>query len=140
MIPELIEQWNAHKEKLRERIKNTENSTIDYDYLVKCIVEVIMSEMEYDFDEIAVLHSGDYSGTAVYFIKPINDCLHFIDKIIYMNVEYGTCSLCDTLEYIQNLDFNSEYPNDQQLDDYMTLCLHLIQSAKYLGGNNETDI
>ena len=46
------------------------------------------------------------------------------------NNYYGSCSGCDTLLGIN--EYEDGLPNEEQVKDYMTLCLHLIQKLKPL--------
>lgn len=44
---------------------------------------------------------------------------------------YGSCSGCDTLLSISQYDWG--LPTDEKVEEYMTLCLHLVQRMKSLG-------
>jgi hypothetical protein len=47
-------------------------------------------------------------------------------------VGYGSCSGCDTLQGIS--DYSHAAPNEKQIDDYMTLALHIVQGFKAVHG------
>jgi hypothetical protein len=74
------------------------------------------------------IDDGDYQGTLLFLIP---EDTYQPDNYYYVKVEYGSCSGCDTLESIR--DYDSDTPNDEQVKDYMTLCLHIIQKFKKLG-------
>lgn len=42
---------------------------------------------------------------------------------------YGSCTACDTLLSIN--EYEEDIPSEQQVEDYMILCLHLLQSFHY---------
>ena len=48
-----------------------------------------------------------------------------------MKVGYGSCSGCDTLEGIRH--YNDDKPTEEQVRDYMTLALHIVQGMKRMG-------
>lgn len=46
----------------------------------------------------------------------------------FVKVGYGSCSGCDTLEGIRNYEDGN--PTEEQVKDYMTLALHVVQGLK----------
>ena len=47
------------------------------------------------------------------------------DNYWYVKVNYGSCSGCDTFQSIRM--YSDEPLTKQEVDDYMTLCLHIVQ-------------
>jgi hypothetical protein len=102
--------------------------------LVSLIVEKVLNESDdtynkYDIENMAVLDHGEYQGTQVFIIPKYKYQPNAYDYIITY-AYYGSCSGCDTLQGIN--DYSNGIPNEEQIDDYMTLCLHLIQRMKPL--------
>jgi len=50
-------------------------------------------------------------------------------------VSYGSCSGCDTLEAIR--DYSGDTPTEKQLDEYMTLALHVVQGLRQISGYDQ---
>ena len=49
----------------------------------------------------------------------------------YVKISYGSCSGCDTLEAIRA--YSDDPPTPEQIDDYLTLALHIVQGLKKMG-------
>ena len=47
------------------------------------------------------------------------------ESFIITTNDYGSCSGCDTLLSISGYD--TEFPSEEQVNEYMTLSLHLVQ-------------
>ena len=125
----LIERFFESKELIEHNIRN--NRPGDYKSLVVTLFESMKSSegfypRPYDFETKDVIENlfGSYQGSLVYVIPVGYDP----SKFWVTTVDYGSCSVCDTLERI--FDGYNEDVTDSQLKDYMTLCLHLVQRAK----------
>lgn len=104
--------------------KHTEN----YKDIVKAVVTILQGDEEYDSPDPERIHEiddGDYQGTLLYVIG--NSGYHPY-KYWAVKVFYGSCPGCDTLQAIHN--DSSNLPNDEQIKDYMTLALHIVQGIK----------
>ena len=138
MIKSFIKSWEKNKDKLEEYIKTHKQQEYDsYKFLVKLIFEIVINpdinvcgDGIFDTDEIDVLDHGDYQGTLI-FILHRNTYQPCVDEYVYTYVEYGSCSGCDTLQSIHRYD--EDEPDENQVEDYMTLCLHLVQHCKPMG-------
>lgn len=86
----------------------------------------------FDLNSMTVIDDGDYQGTQI-FIMPLDTYQPSVEKYVYTNTYYGSCSGCDTLQAIQSWD-ESEKPNEEQIKDYMELALHLLQKCKWFEG------
>ena len=78
---------------------------------------------------MTVLDHGSYQGTQV-FILPRDTYQPNVAEYVYTYVEYGSCSVCDTLQGISG--YEDELPCEEQIVDYMILALHLLQRANFL--------
>lgn len=94
-------------------------------------VMVILGEEDYssfykpDPTRIRVADDGDYQGTLLFIIGADG---YQPDHYWAVKVSYGSCSGCDTLQSIQ--DYSSDTPSESQVNDYMTLSLHIVQGLK----------
>lgn len=141
MIKEFVEAWDKNKWKLEEYFKTTpEREYTSYKDLVKLLFDFVINpcmddnyygcKAKYNTKEIVVLDDGDYQGTQI-FILHRDTYQPSVEEYVYTHTYYGSCSGCDTLQGIQGWDWN-KIPNEEQVKDYMELCLHLLQKCKYL--------
>lgn len=138
MIEEFIKAWNYNKATLEEYLKITEMGKYDnYTTLVKLLFEkVINPYMEiskhksYNLTRLHVIDDGDYQGTIIYLI-PEDYYQPNSFNYVWTCVEYGSCSACDTIQGIIKYDYD-QLPAEQQLKDFMTLCLHILLHCKKL--------
>lgn len=145
MIKSFINSWEKNKNILEAYIKTHKQEEYDsYVKLVKLIFDLVINPdiNEYSFNQfntecIDILNHGDYCGTLI-FILHMDDYEPDLDGYVYTYVEYGSCSGCDTLLRINRYD-TDELPDENQVQDYMTLCLHLIQHCKCMGDFREED-
>jgi hypothetical protein len=126
MIKEFVERFEKNKEKLRELF--SQKHPDQYSDIVKAVVEVLSDEDEYwsiDPKRIHEINDGDYQGTLLFVIA---DTSYQPNNYWYVKVIYGSCSGCDTLESIKK--YSDEKPTQDQVNDYMTLALHIVQGLK----------
>lgn len=151
MINNFIEAWDKNKNKLREYLRtHSQTEYSNYFDLVKILFDIIInpyleeyeSKFDTDKEKIQVIDDGDYQGTLI-FILHRNTYQPDISEYIYTYVNYGSCSGCDTLLRIQSENFyrddSYEYSTDLQINDYMTLFLHLLQHCNYFIGGYKID-
>jgi hypothetical protein len=144
MIKSFIESWEKNKSNLEEYIRTHKQVEYDsYRILVKLIFDLVINpdvntynDNIFVTDEIDVLDHGDYQGTLI-FILHRDTYQPCVDEYIYTYVYYGSCSGCDTLQAMHNYD--EDEPDENQVEDYMTLCLHLLQHCKCMGEFMEED-
>ena len=107
----------------------------DYSELVETVIGAIHGGLELSnrgFDvrpdpkRIHKIDDGDYQGTLVYVIGSTG---YQPSTYWYVKVSYGSCSGCDTLKAV--LDDHAS-GSDQQLDELMTLALHVVQGLKQM--------
>ena len=123
MIQNFVDRFMSARENLRLRF--TANEPRSYEALVRTVVEVISDRVEYatpDPDRITVVDHGDYQGTLLFIIA---DKGYQPSRFWSVMCYYGSCSCCDTLQGIHDLDTAHE-----RIDQYMTLALHVVQRMK----------
>ena len=129
MRKELTTQWEERKELLRNYFATTNQSEYcnsNIDILTK-IFELVLTDEPVKLDNIETIDHGDYQGTLLYVI-PFDTYQPSEYDYYFTAVSYGSCSGCDTLQGIN--DYESGLPTDEQVEDYMTLALHLVQKMK----------
>lgn len=139
MIKDFAEAWTKYKGNLQERIAESETHTSwNYDDLLKMLFETVINPyldeqvretFSIDRENITVIDHGKYSGTLIFILH--RGYWPDIDDYIYTSVGYGSCSVCDTLQAIQADydEWEDKTPNERQVQDYMKLCLHLLQNC-----------
>lgn len=125
MIQEFVDAFMAKKPQLKAMFAKAHPG--EYMDIVKSVVEVI-SDDDYDVPDPGRIHQiddGEYQGTLVFVIGAKG---YQPSKYWYVYVDYGSCSGCDTLQAIH--EYSDEPPNEGQINDYMTLALHIVQGIK----------
>lgn len=126
MIQEFVKAWDARKCEVRAKIRAKHPES--YEELVRWVVEILGEDDSFDKPDpnrIYQIGGGDYHGTLLFAIAAED---YEPRNYWYVKVAYGSCSGCDTLLAIRNYD--GDIPNDSQVNDYMTLALHILQGLK----------
>lgn len=129
MIQEFVNRFMAGKAQLESLFKQSHPE--DYKQIVQRVVSVIADPTGYDQpsqERVHQIDDGDYQGTLVFVIGASG---YQPSDYWYVKVGYGSCSGCDTLEAIR--DYSDLPPSDSQVQDYMTLALHVVQGIKKMG-------
>lgn len=129
MIQKFVDDFMARRGEIEAAF--SEKHPEDYAEIVRRVVEVLGTEDEYDRPDPKRIHAiddGDYQGTLLFVIAASG-----YQPSTYWSVfvSYGSCSGCDTLERIRSYDNNP--PKPEQVADYMTLALHIVQGLKLMG-------
>lgn len=128
MIPEIINQWEENKYKLKEYFQTTEQPQYDsYRVIVEKLFELVIEG--FLPEKMIVIDNGDYQGTLIFLI-PKDTYQPNTDDYIVTDTYYGSCSGCDTLQGISSYD--DVLPTDEQVSEYMLLALHLVQKMRWL--------
>lgn len=134
MIKEFTTYWEKNKGDLEKFLKTTKQEKYtSYKSLVEALFEKVINpnvKNKFDTKNISIIDDGDYQGTQI-FLLHIATYQPSVSDYVYTNTYYGSCSGCDTLLAICDYDYG--YPNDNQVKDYMTLCLHLLQKCCFMG-------
>lgn len=128
MIDKFVKVWFEKSDELREKFSAKHPD--DYTDIVRGVVEIISKSGD-DWDSpdpkrIRMIDDGEYQGTLVYVIGAGG---YQPDKYWCVKISYGSCSGCDTLQRIRAMS-DLEYPTVEQVNDYMTLALHIVQRLK----------
>jgi PII-like signaling protein len=147
MRPEIVKQWDDRKHILEVFFKENKQSEYStYLQIVKKLMEFVIIdakgygdkwEQKWNLKDIRELDFGDYQGDLIFFI-PRETYQPSADEILVTTVSYGSCSGCDTLQGICGYR-ESDLPSDQQVQDYMSLALHLVQNMKLLYESDEVN-
>ena len=129
MIQEFVKRFEENKEALREIYR--ESHPKSYKEIVKNTISLISPEYDYgqpNHDDIRSLDFGDYQGTILFIIPAYG---YQPSDFWAVNVNYGSCSHCDTLESIRG--YTDDKPTEDQVSDYMNLSLHVVQGITKIG-------
>jgi len=144
MIQEFVKAWNENKNRLKEYFMTHQISQYnEYKDLVFLLFDLVINPYlsvfdRLDIDKMHIIDDGDYQGDYVFLIH--KDCPQPkpCDYIV-TTVDYGSCSGCDTLlGIISKFPDEDIYPKEEETNEYMTLCLHLLQKCKYLYTEDES--
>ena len=141
MVKRFVEAWDKNKDKLEEFIKTHKQEEYDsYEELTKLLFDVVINPALkntgyypwgaiFDTDNILEIDDGDYQGTLIYILH-LDTYQPDVSEYVYTSVSYGSCSGCDTLQAIEcRGNYWDELPDKRQVEDYMELCLHLLQNC-----------
>lgn len=129
MIQDFVDRFMA----ARDQIKNefTREHPGDYKDIVRVVIKAITVPDDYDYpdpERISVIDHGHYQGTLLFVIGAHG---YQPRDYWYAMVDYGSCSASDTFQSIRDdCEDWSNPPNHRQIDDYMTLALHIVQRLK----------
>ena len=132
MIKEFVQQWDERKHLLEDWLK--ENEPSEYEDIYKKLFELVVTKPngyadDWNWERFRVIDDGDYQGNLIFIL--CNDSYQpDLRDYIFTEVSYGSCSGCDTFEYIRNLFFDEGVNTDEQVNQYMTLALHMLQETK----------
>ena len=135
MIQSVVKQWEENKHKLEEYFKTTkqEEYSSSYKTILQKIIELVVTEKDkynkYDATKITVVDDGDYQGTQLFLI-PTDTYQPSVEDYLLTDTYYGSCSGCDTLQGI--CVYEDDLPTEEQVKEYMTLALHLVQKMRYI--------
>ena len=120
MIKEFVERFENGKSTLEASFAT--KAPEDYESIVRDLVKLFH---DMDPERIVKIDHGDYQGTLMFIIGEIG---YQPSRYWYVLIGYGTCTTCDTLEFIKGDDAGPTTP--EQVKDYMTLALHIVQGLK----------
>ena len=133
MIKEFCLAWEKNKDKLEEYFRKTRQEKYNvYRNLVELLFDIVINpevNNKFDTKNILTIDDGDYKGTEI-FILHKDVYQPDIEDYVYTNTYYGSCSGCDTLLSIN--EYEDGLPSESQVNDYMDLCLHLLQRCHYM--------
>jgi len=127
MIQEFVNRFMAKRDELKEILRK--NPNWEYRELVKLTISLISEEYrDPDPARIHVIDDGDYQGTLLFVIAAQG---YQPSTYWYIKIAYGSCSGCDTIAAIhEHGNWNDAEATNEQVKDYWTLCLHIVQQLK----------
>ncbi len=133
MIKEFVDAWEAKKHLVEEDLRKDHPSYLSIVESVVKIMTDIPNHGTLDPKRIHVIDDGDWQGTQIFIIatdtyQPSDYDYYFVSN------SYGSCSGCDTLEGIR--DYGEGPPTDNEVEQYMTLALHVVQRLQPLVGRD----
>jgi hypothetical protein len=135
MIDSFVRQYVSEKSKLEYLFRKKHPD--DYMEIVKGVVRLLGDEMEFDIpdpERIHLIDDGDYQGSLIFVIGAKG---YQPDTYWAVKIGYGSCSGCDTLEGIR--EYSDDVPTEEQVKDYMTLALHVVQGLKEIAANDSLE-
>lgn len=132
VITEFVDRFMSKKAELRESFIAAHPE--EYIDIVRSVISILVDENDYDCPDPSRIHQiddGDYQGTLVFVIAARG---YQPSDYWFVKVSYGSCSGCDTLESIRG--YSDDAPTESEVDDYMTLALHIVQGIKKMEGYN----
>lgn len=150
MIRTFAKAWEQNKDYLMEYLRdNKQTKYASYEELVRQLFNRVInpyiddngdglfnSRCTFVTDEILTIDDGSYEGTQIFILHKDTYNPSTCDYV-YTSVDYGSCSGCDTLLRICGDWCSEELPSEAQLNDYMYLCLHLLQRCKRMTDDDE---
>ena len=128
MITKFVTAFDDKREALRAEFAKKHPGS--YAEIVRLVISQISDGGEYDEpdpDRVHQIDDGDWQGTLVFVIAAGG---YQPTDYWSLKIHYGSCSVCDTLQSIQ--DPYGDEVSPEQVDDYMTLALHIVQGLKEL--------
>lgn len=136
MEAEIIKRWDENKHLLKKYFSETKQEEYSsYKDIVKALFKYVINDdnrLNFNIEEITEVDNGKCQGTLLFLIH-LDTYQPSSSDYLITNVYYGSCSGCDTLLGISGYD--EDIPTDEQVDEYMTLALHLVQKMKWIYRN-----
>ena len=135
MIKEIVNLWEENKHRLEDYFRSTlQNEYDQYEVIVKKIFELIVNSekstrYKFDVHKMTIINDGDYQGTLIFIVSK-STYQPDAEEYLVTDTYYGSCSGCDTLLTIS--EYSDRLPSDEQVREYMTLALHLVQKTRWL--------
>lgn len=128
MIQEFVDRFMEKKPELEATF--AEKHPDSYIDIVRSVLRAVRGGgyHEPDSENIHEIDDGDYQGTLL-FVIPESE--YQPSNYWYVKVSYGSCSGCDTLQAIRSYSYDK--PTSEEVGEYMTLALHVVQSLKKMG-------
>ena len=130
MIADFVSHFMEGRGVLEEKFQEARPE--GYLEIVRAVVKVLADSKHLgspDPNRITEIDWGDYRGTLLYIIAANT---YQPSTFWATTVAYGSCAGCDILEDIRG--YTAELPSQGQVEDYMTLALHIVQRLQVIGG------
>ena len=130
----IVQQYNKNKKHLKEYFKkHKQEEYSDYNNLIKILVKEIINRDAPEClklcEKIKSIKHGRTEGHIIYLLhrESKNPCI--LDYYMF-DIQYNTDPLFDSLLKIQK--GSKEYPTDDRINKYLSLCLEIIKSIRSL--------
>lgn len=136
MIKKYIDAWFRNKHKVEKNLRKAHPD--NYPQLVTMLVSALDDEgygafeSRLDPSKIHTFGGENYQGDYLFLIQQKHPGYGSSESWCSVIVSYGSCSGCDTLQAIEADGNYNEPPNAAQVEQYMTLCLHIVQRLKHV--------
>ena len=134
MMKIVATKWGENSEKLRKALSENDGlNNCNYLDLVKLSFDIILNDgslstARLDLDKITKVDDGDYQGTLLFLI-PFDTYQPTEYEYLMTYINYGSCSVCDVLQSIQDCIGDHKKLTKEQVDDFMTLCKGILQNT-----------
>ena len=137
MLKKFVTAWYENKDKIQATFE--QGHPDNYADVVKAVIGAFPQEYGWpDAERIHQIDDGDYQGTLIFVIGEFG---YQPSTYWYISISYGSCSGCDTLERILSKDvYPAGAPTEDQVKDYMSLALHVVQQIKEMYDAPEDDV
>lgn len=152
MDQELAKAWENYSWELKAYLKSHPQGDygsydklvrLTFDYIINRRVKIHNGEIQkkpaeeyekFQTERMTVLGGDDYKGIMFYILATERAAYQEeLSGFCSTFVEYGSCYGCDMLKAIQGYDdWKALLPDKQQLEDYMMICLELLQHFRFL--------
>jgi len=127
MILNYVKQWEERKHLLEQWL--TKNEPNSYQFIYETLFRLVITrsergELEWDWKRFRKFDDGTFQGNQI-FILCSNVYQPELTDYIFTSVAYGSCSACDTFQWIEMLQ-----DKEERVKQYMTLALHMVQETK----------
>lgn len=130
MIQAFVQRWDARKSEVVAQF--TAAHPASYKELVQSVVGILQADgfdSSPDPERVHEIDDGHYQGTLLYVIASTG---YQPSTYWSVAVNYGSCSVCDTLQDIRG--YSDDPPTEQQVAKYMSLTLHVVQGLRLITG------
>ena len=117
MLKRFVKAWEERKDEVRASF--AAQPPVYYKDVVKAVVSILP---HLDVDRIHVIDDGDYQGTLLFVIAEEG---YQPNSYYYAKINYGSCSICDTLQSIKDLE-----DEEERVHQFMLLALHIVQKLR----------
>lgn len=128
MIEEFTKRWFENMHSVREQFAaKRPDGYID---IVKAVITAVRGDKygSPDPERIHQIDDGHYQGTLVFVIAGGG---YQPSRYWYCRINYGSCSVCDTLQALQGW---GDVIEEREVTETMTLALHVVQQLREMGG------
>ena len=136
MIKRFVERWFANKDQVEAGFRLQHPG--EYADIVRAVISMLhdadVERNTPDPERLTQIDHGNYQGTLCFVVA----CGGYQpSKYWGVTVDYGSCSGCDTLQGIRA--YSNDPPTDEQVAEYKTLALHVVQRLSAISNDEEQE-